>query len=539
MARKTVVIGFLGTTLDFHGGYGQNRWNAWRPTVALGMQEDLLVDRLELLHGSDHEKLAQHIVKDFSQVSPETEIRRHIFDLTNPWDFEEVYAALYDFAESYPFDTDSEDYLIHISTGTHVLQICLFLLTESRHLPARLIQTGITQKENDPAGIYAIIDLNLSRYEKLAERFRRKTKFDMSFLKSGIETRNAAFNTMIAQMEQVGAESREPILLMGPTGSGKSRLAGLIYELRKQRHLVQGDFVTVNCATLRGDMAMSTLFGHRKGSFSGAEADRTGLLRQADGGLLFLDEVGELGLDEQAMLLRAIEEKRFYPLGADTESCSDFQLICGTNRVLEHQAAEGKFREDLLARINTWTFHLPGLAQRPEDIEPNLEYEIEQVSAKIGRRIRFNKEARELFLSLAKRKDALWRGNFRDLSAAVLRLGVLAGGSRVSTALVREEWERLTRSWISLSGKTEDQHSGDDMDLLHAFMGEEVDALDLFDVPQLAFVIRFCQKCGTLSEAGRALFASSRKTKQNPNDADRLRKYLARYNLSWDIIHKR
>ena len=170
------------------------------------MQEDLIVNRLELLHGSGHEKLAQHISNDFSQVSPETEIRRHIFDLTNPWDFEEVYAALYDFAESYPFDTDSEDYLIHISTDTHVLQSAFFC---SRS-PAicRHAQTGITQKVNDPAGIYAIIDLYLSRYEKLAERCRRKIKSDMSFLKSGIETRNAAFNAMIAQMEQVGAESR-------------------------------------------------------------------------------------------------------------------------------------------------------------------------------------------------------------------------------------------------------------------------------------------------------------------------------------------
>ena len=281
-----------------------------------------------------------------------------------------------------------------------MLQICLFLLTESRHFPGRLIQTGITHNTHDLQGSYTIIDLNLSRYEKLAERFSQKSKNDTSFLKSGIETKNRDFNAMIEQMEQVGSESKEPILLMGPTGSGKSRLARLIYELRKQKHLVAGDFVTVNCATLRGDMAMSSLFGHHKGAYSGASTARTGLLRQADGGLLFLDEIGELGLDEQAMLLRAIEEKRFYPLGSDKETASDFQLICGTNRELEEQAACGRFREDLLAKINTWTFHLPGLAQRTEDIEPNLDYEIEQTSARIGRCIRFTKEARESFSPL-------------------------------------------------------------------------------------------------------------------------------------------
>ena len=97
---------------------------------------------------------------------------------------------------------------------------------------------------------------------------------------------------------------------------------------------MQGPFVEVNCATLRGDAAMSALFGHVKGAFTGALRDRPGLLRAADGGVLFLDEIGELGADEQAMLLRALEEKRFLPLGGDREVTSDFQLIAGTNRDL-------------------------------------------------------------------------------------------------------------------------------------------------------------------------------------------------------------
>ena len=121
-----------------------------------------------------------------------------------------------------------------------------------------------------------------------------------------------------------------------------------------------GAFVEVNCATLRGDAAMSTLFGHVRGSFTGALRDRPGLLRAADGGVLFLDEVGELGPDEQAALLRAIEEKQFLPLGADREVRSDFQLIAGTNADLAAAVRVGRFREDLLARINMWTFRLPG-----------------------------------------------------------------------------------------------------------------------------------------------------------------------------------
>ena len=135
----------------------------------------------------------------------------------------------------------------------------------------------------------------------------------------------------------------------------------------------------VNCATPRGDGAMSALFGHTKGAFTGALKDRPGLLRTADGGVLFLDEIGELGSDEQAMLLRALEEKTFLPLGSDRESHSDFQLIAGTNRDLFAAVREGRFREDLLARINLWTFSLPGLRARPEDIEPNLQFELDQI----------------------------------------------------------------------------------------------------------------------------------------------------------------
>lgn len=535
MHRKTVVIGMLGSTLD--QGATEQRWERWRPSVALGQHDDLRVDRLELLYSTPHRHIADVVAADLGLVSPETAVQKHLFDLRNPWDFEEVYAALYDFAQAYPFDPESEDYLVHITTGTHVIQICLFLLIESRHIPARILQTGPRpKKEQNPAGEYGIIDLDLSRYDRIAERFRKQAEVDASFLKSGIDTRNPAFNAMIARIEKVGAESTEPILLTGPTGAGKSRLARLVYELRKRRRLALGEFVAVNCATLRGDAAMSTLFGHKKGAFTGATADRTGLLRQADGGVLFLDEVGELGGDEQAMLLRAVEEKCFYPLGSDTETSSNFQLICGTNRSLGELAARGKFREDLLARINLWTFRLPGLAERPEDIEPNLDYELEQFAEKTGRRARFNREARELFLKLACGREAAWRGNFRDLSAAVMRMGTLAGESRIDAPVVREEWERLEQGWKSLAGPGPEGGEAGNGALLREALGERAKELDLFDAAQLACVLGECRRARTLSEAGRRLFAQSRQAKGNPNDADRLRKYLARWGLVWGDV---
>ena len=185
---------------------------------------------------------------------------------------------------------------------------------------------------------------------------------------------------------------------------------------------------------------MSTLFGHVKGSYTGATSDRAGLLRAADGGLLFLDEIGELRLDEQTMLLRAIEEKRFTPVGADTEVGSDFQLLAGTNRDLAKEITAGRFREDLFARINLWTYQLPGLRDRRDDIEPNLDYELNRFTELTGKRIAMNKEARHAFLKFATAPEAMWTGNFRDLTAAVTRMATSPVAAESTKPRFRRRW---------------------------------------------------------------------------------------------------
>ncbi|MBV4487149.1 RNA repair transcriptional activator RtcR [Pseudomonas sp. SWRI153] len=527
--KRTVAIGFIGATLD-RVGKGANRWNHWRPTVGLCQQADLTINRLELIHGLDARdvSLAERIRIDIQQISPETEVRLHPMSLRNPWDFEEVYGALHDFTTAYVFDTEREDYLVHITTGTHVAQICWFLLTEARYLPARLIQTSPARRKSDdePAcGTHALIDLDLSRYDRIASRFANKRLEGLEFLKSGIATRNAAFNRSIEQIERVAVRSTAPMLLIGPTGAGKSFLARRIYELKRNRHQMQGRFVEVNCATLRGDGAMSALFGHTKGAFTGAQNARDGLLRAADGGMLFLDEIGELGADEQAMLLKAIEEKRFFPLGSDKEVESNFLIIAGTHRDLRNRVAEGLFREDLYARINLWTFDLPGLAGRREDIEPNIDFELERHAREHGQLVRFNLEARRRYLAFASSREAAWLGNFRELSASITRMATLADSGRIDETQVQEEIDRLRYAWglAQPTGLTED-------------LPGDSESMDLFDRLQLRAVIEVCRQADSLSDAGRQLFGVSRQAKAQPNDADRLRKYLGRFGLEWAEI---
>ena len=530
MSKKNVVIGFLGTQLD--SGLGAGRWEKWRPTISLVQHEDTLIDRLEMLYATKHEVLAQTLVRDIANVSPGTLVNLVPMDVADPWDFGVMYAALYDWARSYPFDPVREQYWAHITTGTHVAQICMFLMVESRFIPGVLLQTAPPKKQaRGNPGSYALIDLDLSRYDVLAQRFSQAQAEAQDFLKSGIPTRNKRFNTLIEEIERVAVRSQAPVLLTGPTGAGKSHLARRMFELKKSRHQVQGEFIEVNCATLRGDGAASTLFGHKKGAFTGAAADRPGLLRTAHQGVLFLDEIGELGSDEQAMLLKAVEEKRFLPMGSDREVSSDFQLIAGTNRDLRVDVAHGRFREDLFARINLWSYTLPGLAQRPEDIEPNVEHQLSRVVAQTGRVVRFNAEAKTRYLQFAKSANALWSGNFRDLSASVTRMATLADGGRISTDLVDAEIQRLQWLWQPVAAVNSAR-----LDLEAMLPADTIDSLDLFDRMQLEAVIRVCQESPTLSDAGRRLFDRSRTQRSIVNDADRLRKYLLKFQLTWHSV---
>ncbi|MBO6548879.1 MAG: sigma 54-interacting transcriptional regulator [Rhizobiales bacterium] len=524
--KNNVVIGFLGTNLD------AGKKKRWRPSPSLTKHEAFPVERLELIYDRHHSNLAHSIKTEIETETPETEVLLQLIDLNNPWDFQEVYGALFDFARNYEFDEERENYHVHLTTGTHVAQICWFLLTESRHIPARLLQTAPPRKEeHGPEGQINIIDLDLSKYNALQQRFDLISDEYNALLKAGINTRNKEFNQLIERIELVATTTDAPLLLLGATGTGKSELAERIYELKLQRRRVKGRFIHVNCSTLRGERAMSNLFGHRRGAFSGAPNDRRGLLREADGGVLFLDEIDELGQDEQAMILHAIETGKFFPLGSDHEITSKFQLIAGANRDLGKLVSKGLFRPDLFARLNLWTFNLPALQDRREDIEPNIEFELNRAEQSLGIKVGFNADAIKKYTRFATDPATLWPGNFRDLGASVQRLCTLAPRGRVTSAMVEHEINSLQYQWASAEDNQDDK-------LIRQFLGSDTDKIDPFDKVQLGLVIRTCQQSKSLSSAGRTLFSASRQNKNTKNDADRLRKYLEKFSLNWKDIAK-
>jgi two-component system response regulator FlrC len=224
---------------------------------------------------------------------------------------------------------------------------------------------------------------------------------------------------LLTLAERISA-SDIPVLLEGPTGTGKEVLARFVHRLSPR---AEGPFVAVNCAAMPEAMLEALLFGHRKGAFTGAAEAGEGLFRAADGGTLLLDEIGELPLALQAKLLRALQEGEVLPLGATKPLKVDLRIIAATNRELAAEALAGRFREDLLYRLNVFPLRLPALRDRPGDIAPLAFAMLLRHAAASACPGWIAREALALLEAHA------WPGNVRELENVIRRAILLADGS--------------------------------------------------------------------------------------------------------------
>lgn len=236
--------------------------------------------------------------------------------------------------------------------------------------------------------------------ETLNRFFISRESFTEGYLfRDVIPTQNKKYKEDLKKLiKVVGTEI--PVVLLGESGTGKSFLARTIHQLSKRK----GQFVEINCATLSGDTLKSELFGHAKGAFTGALNDKLGKLAEANQGTLFLDEIGSMSLEMQEGLLKAIEEKSFYPVGSNKVVKSDFRVICATLDDLGVLIKSGKFRFDLFQRISGYTFTQPSLRHRKEDIFPLLKMKLSS-----SRKIIFKEETKKVL------EDYSWPGNIREL----------------------------------------------------------------------------------------------------------------------------
>lgn len=210
------------------------------------------------------------------------------------------------------------------------------------------------------------------------------------------------------------------VLIRGASGTGKEYVARQIHALSERAN---APFIAVDCGALPKELAASELFGHMKGAFTGATEDKQGMFATANHGTLFLDEVGNLNMEVQMLLLRALQEKRFRPVGGKTEVQADIRLVAATNEDLEKAIAEGRFREDLFHRLNEFPLYVPLLAECPEDIIPLAEFMLKAANRELKKDVKgFDRETR-------KRLKAYPRpGNIRELKGVIKRAVLLAKG---------------------------------------------------------------------------------------------------------------
>jgi len=205
-----------------------------------------------------------------------------------------------------------------------------------------------------------------------ANRSAEEANLKLQMRQFGIVGESGAMLSVWRWLVRVGPLSSLPVLITGETGTGKNLLVKALWQLDPERS--KGPFVVLNCSAINPLLIESELFGHRRGAFTGAERDREGLFRSADGGVLFLDEIGDLDPGLQAKLLRVLQENRVLGLGHDREVPIRTRVVAATNRSLKEMVRQGKFREDLFHRLDILSVHVPPLRQRPDDLLPLLEH---------------------------------------------------------------------------------------------------------------------------------------------------------------------
>jgi two-component system response regulator HydG len=247
----------------------------------------------------------------------------------------------------------------------------------------------------------------------------------------------------VLKLAETAGPTDSTVLISGESGTGKEVLARFIHELSGR---ADGPFVSINCGALPENLLESELFGHVRGSFTGAVRDKQGLFVAAKGGTFFLDEVGEMSPATQVKLLRVLQEREVIPVGATEPVPVDVRIIAATNRDLEEEIRRGGFRSDLYYRLNVITLHLPPLRERPDDVPLLAEYFLKRFSEGRGRELRLAPE------TLQELQAYDWPGNVRELENALERAAVMTpDGEILPSALPSRITERAPQPLVQAS----------------------------------------------------------------------------------------
>lgn len=271
----------------------------------------------------------------------------------------------------------------------------------------------------------ATIQNSTTQNAPTAHNSKLKTQHSKLTTPRYIEGKSEASRQLYSYVELV-APTPMSVLILGASGTGKEYVAHRIHDLSQRR---DRPFFALDCGAIPRDVAASEFFGHKKGAFTGADADKRGAFEIANGGTLFLDEVGNLSYEVQVQLLRALQERRIRPVGGTKEIDIDIRLVCATNENLEEAVSEGRFREDLYHRINEFTIYMPKLSERGSDLFLFADLFSRHANEELNRNVEgFDSGAAEMLASHS------WPGNLRELNNVVKRAVLLTRGSQITTA---------------------------------------------------------------------------------------------------------
>ncbi|WP_036239984.1 sigma-54 interaction domain-containing protein [Marinospirillum insulare] len=379
-------------------------------------------DSVELLYSYPQEEVKAYLDWLRDQVS--IPIHPSKVSLSSPVDFGQIYLAANEHLAR--ITAQNIDLSVLLSPGTPAMQAVWILLGKTRY-PCRFYQSSLEKGVEQ-----ATIPFDLSaEYIPAAQRLKSSKIHQLSSVTAPVDaafdhivTRNPRMQALKSQA-QILAEREVPVLIYGETGTGKELFARAIHNASERS---SKPFIAVNCGAIPLDLVDSVLFGHKKGAFTGAIANKPGVFQEADGGTLFLDEFGELDHSVQVRLLRVLQEGRFTPVGAHKEEIVDVRLITATHRNLMKSVAEGSFREDLFYRIAIGVLHLPPIRAR----EGDLLYLADRLLTELGKQDstlsnkKLSPDAKNIILNHA------WRGNVRELQSTLLRSALWCGTDNIT-----------------------------------------------------------------------------------------------------------
>ncbi|QDG52053.1 AAA family ATPase [Persicimonas caeni] len=389
-------------------------------------------DRAVLLCDSDDAQGQRYREWVAPRTSAEIDLRTEI-DLDSPMDFEGIYRAATDALEdvlSESTDDAKPDLTFHVSPGTPVMAAVWIILAKTR-FPATVIQSSKdhgAQVLPVPFHLSAeyIADLTRHADERLVEAAQAPTPEDPAF--ESIIHQCGKMQELLRRARLI-APRHVPVLIQGESGTGKELLAKAIHHASPRK---DGPFVAVNCGAIPPNLVEAEFFGAVAGAYTGSKVDRTGHFEEADGGTIFLDEIGEMPLEIQVKVLRVLQERKVMRVGSSDEIDINVRVVAATNRSLFREVNEGRFREDLFHRIAVGILDIPPLRERSGDLDPLVNAILADINDEFG-----GSDPKELSTPARKAFHRHhWPGNIRELRNTLLRAYIMTSGPRLSGEMV-------------------------------------------------------------------------------------------------------